>query len=552
MAGADTNSSLDMASIIKARQEFVDNSGALLAGIPGGGASLATAKEATSNLMVGGELVNIETVQRAAERRHADFSAAATFGTTPGNFSATIMEAASVAIASQQEFQKRSADIAKSRNVGFLDNPVEWFANQISMPFEIDKANAVLAQGNVAQDFISKQIKLTQDAVNLNAITNTAASASYLEGLNKINAGKAQMALSASQAEVARIGLNALSIQLANTHQVWQSVVETNNIKVREAELSLRQTTEERAKETSDLQNRMTTYAIQDKEKQESIRADFDERLKVVAGVMGIPPVTFMQLQTLPENSNLKKLLTNALFDPDYSKGRFAGNPWYAAIVATESNFLTLSGSAGTARTVAALQQIAAGVEQKNNSMWPTYQKTLRDKMILDGINNKINEWRNDAESKDSDNIFAAGSLRSTMAIPRVSVSPLMPYLSNASNSSNDPDGIYKTKYTDILEAGVQAVIDGKITREQAAKEITDIYTSIATLNTETRGYQKLAIVGLSADTGYNVMIRDNRGNLVKVNTLNESANKANLIRAETARKLDAFRRDTFTSPTLP
>lgn len=187
--------------------------------------------------------------------------------------------------------------IVKKQSANFLDDPLTWLYNQVSVDGDIRQYNALAAQANMASDAMM--------TINANVQGTAAAQKAIAQTLTQDSIGKTLESTSlASKVEADKIRQQNLSYNLKAldvVHQASQegltrqfqlhgAMMSEANLAIKQEELSLqRQAAKERAEERS--------FALSQKKQNEEDTQRFVDVVNTARGVQGLPPMSRQEVR---------------------------------------------------------------------------------------------------------------------------------------------------------------------------------------------------------------------------------------------------------------
>jgi hypothetical protein len=232
------NSSLDVASLLRNTQTIQGSQAGLNSQLQDTlrAAGVSTQKAADLNIDLGANAALIEQVKQAGEleTQAARDKAAADLGTDYRLQSQKLTALADEIAATKARMDEASAKIRDKQSVSFLDNPLGWLFNQVSVNGDIEEYNLAEEDSNRAIKQYQAINTLTQSAVaTQNAITHSISEASAKAATDNI-------ALIAQQKQLEQsakaIGYNAQAIEAAYNMGTQKLQYEFNTFSAQKAE----------------------------------------------------------------------------------------------------------------------------------------------------------------------------------------------------------------------------------------------------------------------------------------------------------------------------
>lgn len=454
-------------------------------------------------------------VETAAIKFKKDNAAAASsFGTNPDASTYVIHDMGAKLRQSALDEEGKRAELEALVNTSFFDNPLDWLMAQVSAPFQA--ASLEIAEGRTKRLAVNLKAlqDLTLDQFKVNAAVDEASSTELLAAKNKMALAQAAGAAAASQAELARLGIDKINMRMHMDNNQLESTFKFNN-QVVALQTALRQERDEelrgdrdlRAKEAHDMSMRLHRVQLEIAEGKDSASKDLQSRLDVVSPMVGLGRMDVNTFMKIPNNDPTKMLISSLLYSVDAAQGRLASSPARAYEVAS------LTGN-----------RLPGGQEMVRAWMGDIHAKTVKGEeqtwknMAPDVREQKLNERYVAAAKSTLASIPETGTPYSPPPLAKVLDIPA--YADNIfakalAPLANNPS--YATKPEDFLVAAMDMLknnttADGRIDARLAsvlANNIAFIFDGII-VDTNVRGqFGKFVLPGLSKETGYNMQVRD-------------------------------------------
>lgn len=423
-------------------------------------------------------LIDSLTIQK--EHRNAD--AAAAFGTNM-EASNSIITAMSQSILQQHaDLQEAGKEILRKKEIKFSDDPLEFLFGMFTLPREISAYNtreAILTRDagtlKTLQDLTQEQVKVN----NAIAATTTAA----------ISANQAEAALQAAKVraenarqEAAKFGLQTASVRLATSHQQFETVLQVHNAQVALQHLQLAEASKNINEEMKELQKKNLQLLIDKKEEDAASKALLQGHLDKATALAGMRRITVDEYERAPRGT--KEALFDLMANPNTAQGRL-GKDTVDALQNVERLNAPLTPALNIIKDK--LVKITATTQAKDPA-WAALKQDQKDAKFNLAIKDALTAET--ANIPDTGGFYSAPPLASLRGIPAITSTTL--WKSALAPQSNNP--MHPTSAQNIYDTAIQLVSTNKMTVEQAATEISQIYKAIAVDNTQQRDYNRFAL----------------------------------------------------------
>jgi hypothetical protein len=520
----------------------------------GGGQGLATATAGTQQTAQAE--ADIATLQGAAAAKlQADNQAAAArYGMLPGAGSLNVVAISEHLKNLEERILGEQEDLRGTLNQSFLDNPVQWIVNQFKIPHMARIQMQDEATYQQQSDVLTSMAAHTEEAFKVNAGVDTANATAMAVALSSKAFGQAKERLAQDQFEAAKIGIEATNVRLAATRDQFEASVQFNNainqktdigikqqqlqISQQEFELQGRRFTadqEQRAKELDISYKRLDQentkigieqqqLAINDNrlqiEKDQNARqaalapfqllleqtqsadaviraqskADLQQKLNAALVMSNMNPMTVDQYIALPDTKR-KQFLADQMMDPNLQGGQYGFNATDAVRRVNSYEIPLPSGVDYVRNKLTDYMQNA--ITQVGPQLFKTLPLEDQNAKIQGSIQASLAREMNNIP--DTGGMFSPPPLLSTVKIPAVFSTDIGKALLPLANGNPQ----YATKSQDIYAMAATMIHEGKLTVGQAADQISQIYTAIATDVSNQRQYQRFQVVGPSKESGF-------------------------------------------------
>lgn len=476
---------------------------------------------------------------------------------------------------------KRSKDIQAKLDQGFFDNPIAWFANQISLPF--DQMSFEFAGQNVQRNLgIAKEVvDRTDKAVALNNALEAGDLHAKAAAAQKLIAAKTDQDAAQAEFKLKQLGLDVINVRTNLTKsqfdiisQANSAIAQAQNLRLSELGFQLQvkadaraeagaaleqerfdlaKNADARAAEQLELSRRSlalqeTTQRLLVEEREGKAEANvmLQQQLDKVAQVTGTNRISFQQFRSLPEAMKMRwyQLMSN----PEImDRGQLASTPARALEFVNEQNFPL---TAPMQQVVSELNKIRAGVidaTSKPNAgvMWHQMRPEQKEQALNAAIQTRVLSQLNNIP--DSGSIYSPPTAASVFGKDDTPESGGFPFMKNTNLAKAMAairlDQRAPLRADDVVNAALSKMQTENIPAEVMAKEISTLYSAIIKDNNANLQYRRLGLPMLDEAVGYKqtvtagnfTMFGGTTGRVVNLSDVN--AVTAHLIRADHAMK---------------
>lgn len=515
--GTATSPPLDASSLL-APLEGVNTAGAAASGDVNAGRSTGIAASAliaggANSVATGNTLIQAADAATLAKRQRDDAAVYAAWGTTPGNPSQQIANLSAGILAKEQDLQGRRDSIQKKLDFNFLDNPVQWFLNQLSVPFEQEAMNNELQGRNDDLEVLHQLNLRTQEGVTADAVAAYGVSAEKLSAMAMVAKGEADKTAGEANLRLGQLFLGTASAGLATAVTPFTAAAENYKLGLDTGQFDLATDiqkhqqlisiqTNARAQEQHTVQMDILNLQDKDLNKVTAAKDDLDLRVKKLAAVTGIDVKNYSELLQMSDGKE-KTAIMQFLWDPNIQQGMNLGIGPTEALDFANSLKLPLSPGQDLLRQKLTQEQSAyitsLGVMAKQ---YTPEQLTM---MTNNYIKQKVQSEALNVPSTGG--YFSPPSLLQSLSLPGIMGTPLAEALAPLAAPSANRDKNIPTQANDVVAAANKLVIDGKMTPAQAADSVSSFYNTIVNTNDATRGYRIFALPSPASSGKYNSTI---------------------------------------------
>lgn len=425
--------------------------------------------------------VNIANERAAIKLRQDNEAARAFFGADPANASSTLAQMTQLMTAGEKDIVQRQQMIQAKRDQSFLDDPLQWITDQITLPFDIAAANTKINALNQHADVIQKLQAQTTQAETINAAIDTGASAERLAGLNKQALGKAVLEEAQSRMQLAQLGIQAVNVRTAINRDQLNATFQANDMIAKNLQLGIQAT---QAKNYGEYVGIMKTYRDEQAlEAQNNLQArqEYQKKIDQFTTMFGLPKMTYEELQRLPAQQ--KSLYETMINDPNLQYGLIPGYNVADRLIKLDATGFKLT--PGLTILQNRLNEVKARAQQANAGIWNTMKPDEKLMVIQKEYEQEVQTAKNNI--KPEGGLFSPPPLSSVAKIPVISQ---MPLVKDMAPLAQNPQ--YPTKADDFITNALKRITDKKSTPAMEADQIAAIYKAINADNLHTFQYNKM------------------------------------------------------------
>lgn len=402
-------------------------------------------------------------------------ASAAEFGTNREASSYILGELGSLQIDKAKEIIASAQDIHEKQNVGFSDNPLVWLVNQFSLGRQVSAHNSMVAESEIIGETIQKLQAQTIASVQVNNSINANTSADIM-ALNsqRLLAGAEKEAARARQ-EAAKANLHVASVRLAVGEEQFKNVLSLNRAQIDLQQLQISQANLALSQE----ERRERLKLLQEKHQSDEALQEDLNRATATLGYRTLTPAQFRNM-----SGPLRNMIEGAMADPNIMQGRVAADPVLAAQLTSTYN-LPLTPAKRDVVDWISHEMTAA---QSGRADWQSLKPEQKHAIQLDAVRESIGrQMRN---IPDQGGIFSAPPMMSLGDIPAVAATTLW----KESLAPLAKNAMVPTSAQQIFSITGELVATGKMTLEQAAADVSTIYTAAVADNWHNRDYGTMSI----------------------------------------------------------
>lgn len=471
------------------------------------------------------EVLAIDERQKLAKTAKSQRSAAI-IGTDPDATTSILQSMMGTIHGISGELDVRDAAIQKKLDTGFMDDPLGWIVNQFSLPGDVVAYNNRLQKLNEKEELLGRLQEKTKNQIQINENISANTSEEKIAAMNVANMAIAKAKVAQSEQALAKAGLDTMSIRMAANGQQWQMAVGLNNAMNQEQHLVLARSANTIAQRNLELNTELKNLQIQASENVQEAKAALQSKLDKATGVLGMNRITVAEFQML--SGPVKNILESAAADPNIEQGMIGRNMADSIAKANSVNAPLTPGINGVRRI---LTNIKGGVLKDNENTWKSFTPEVQEQKVQEKYEVRIKQEI--ANIPDAEGIYSAPSLVKVLEIPMVASTTIGKTLAPLAKILD-----YPTKSAELFTTGLNLITTGKLTPDQAADELSGIYTSIVVDNNQQRAYQRLSV---PRQKSFNASIQTSAGwgGSTTLDLSNREAVKNAYIRATAAVKVN-------------
>lgn len=455
------------------------------------------------------DLIEIANKERL---RSVNAEAAAMFGTNKAANSFVLAGLGDEILAGQKDIEARRADIQKSKDKSFLDDPVSWVLGQITTPFAEEALEFKEATQKQELSTAREIIARTSEQFTINAAIIDGDAEGKANATRKAVLAKTALEVAQSDQRLAALGLQEINVRSVLNRNQFDVAVAGTNMQAKFIELSLAERAATRGDETLTLQKeqlgmmkQIHQLEIDAKGGSAEAEATLTMKLRNTASTLGMVAPTVKEYNRMGQRE--KEFWNQSMSDPAVADDHMLAYQPGAAVQKIEDRQIPL-GTPGMRMTYDKLASIeAATVEEytkqtgSNGVQWNQLPKDARVVKLNDAI--KVELKREVTNIPDQGGIFSPPPVASVITIPAVQGLEIAKVLSIQAIDPNNP-----LRAQDVLSAAIQQMQNGTASPEQMADEIATIYKSIIMDNNQQRQYKRFAITPMSEAAGFRTQIQ--------------------------------------------
>lgn len=450
------------------------------------------------------QTINTQQAQGLLAAQDAARKVASSYGGNPDDVSFVMTQLGQQWMdTTQQQIQAEKVVQAK-QSVSFLDDPLQWFSNKLTINSDISNYNNLEEQANTEYTALSRINTLnTQTADSMKAIAQTQTAAT-VAATSDLAAQKATIA--SKQAALQGILYNVKGIQdvtAMGQEQVSNSVAGAN-LAISAGHLSVAQAQLGIAEKEAGMRAQALQMEIDSKKGDVAFNqtlADQTNAGRASMGLAPLPPVKILSMFKIGGEAGeaLKQQYTAGALTVATGKTLIASNPGTAArYLATSASPLTTTNPA--VKSVVNVLETAY-TQARNPQNAPALGINLKDINSVDNgvstlVGQQVTTMAANIKPNDHSNIYQAPPLASLASMKSMQDNPLYQSVLKPQIAA----GMTETDPVKLLQLTSAAVQAKQINLQDAAAGLAGIFQSAVTMNTATKDYMRF---GIAPQTSY-------------------------------------------------
>lgn len=401
-----------------------------------------------------------------------------------------------------QQVQKT---IEQKESVGFFDNPIQYFANQLTVGQDVAKHNAIAIQANTALNAMQQ--------INATVTSSVTAQRSIAESVTRdsIAAAMDAQALGAKiqsmelQQRNLSYDMDSVKLLMSNNDRTLQRAVQMNNIQVQQQQLAISAGHLALAQKEASQRAADRATKLSEMKEDEAGWAENTRIYNIGRGIQGFPPVTPEQLKTYLKSGTQT---AKKDFEENWSSGMIAaatGNKVVGGSTVGQSALTIMKNNSPLNNGMQETKEFLAQVWQKGI----TTSAATTGKPTEAGVVNAVNELvpkqlkvmaADVMKDPYGKNIYRGPDLKTLSELPSVKGSKfgqtvLYTQVSGGATAVN-PDV--------LIDAGLAAVQAGTITPQEFTNGFVNMFAEAKNWNNTTKNFKA---VNLPLQSTYNASV---------------------------------------------
>lgn len=401
-----------------------------------------------------------------------------------------------------QQVQKT---IEQKESVGFFDNPIQYFANQLTVGQDVAKHNAIAIQANTALNAMQQ--------INATVVSSVNAQKSIAESVTRdsIAAAMDAQALGAKiqsmelQQRNLSYDMDSVKLLMSNNDRTLQRAVQMNNIQVQQQQLAISAGHLALAQKEASQRAADRATKLSEMKEDEAGWAENTRIYNIGRGIQGFPPVTPEQLKTYLKSGTQT---AKKDFEENWSSGMIAaatGNKVVGGSTVGQSALTIMKNNSPLNNGMQETKEFLAQVWQKGI----TTSADTTGKPTEAGVVNAVNELvpkqlkvmaADVMKDPYGKNIYRGPDLKTLSELPSVKGSKfgqtvLYTQVSGGATAVN-PDV--------LIDAGLAAVQAGTITPQEFTNGFVNMFAEAKNWNNTTKNFKA---VNLPLQSTYNASV---------------------------------------------
>lgn len=419
------------------------------------------------------------------------------------------------------DMSQSAAAIHQKQSVNFLDDPLSWINNKLTVDSDYENYNDAADRYNRAEEYLGNINQLTQSsAVTQNALMQSH-SAATVQATSELVVNKAAEQVATIKQNNALLNVQAITAaqnvtqqQLTNSHALFSSAATAEQLQLAQKHLDLAQQT---------AQVSMEDKLEKEKERKltQSDLTEISDNVNKGASILGVAPVPATKaLQLMKAGGDagdlIKQMYQIGSVSGASGKPMIARTPGKAAALIDQTN----------APLIPAMTQLRSSLMQSYSE---AKDAALKADKNPEWIEQKVNTTMHTLSDRFSSNItndpanfYSAAPIPALINIGSIKDSPLY-------TKVLAPLKIEDSDSSKLVSITADAIKNKLITYDEGVQGLQNIYSAAIIQNNATKNFTS---VGLPPQTTYNTSIASPVGTVYKYN-LNSPTDVGNVLNRE-------------------
>lgn len=417
------------------------------------------------------------------------------FGTTPGHPSDLRMMLSSSIQSEALDVHNQRQAINAKLSQGFLDNPVQWLINQVTVPFDLDTLRSKRAGMDQDLEVLHELDRRTQEEVTNIAASTFSLSSGKAAALSQVALGQATQIAGEAGMRVGGIltGVAGVGDKFAGTEFTAAATLLHTEVAIDENSYKKVVTLQASALAQEEGKFRLEILNSQSTDLNKKMVADaaLDARVDKLNNLAGTKFTNFKELAALPDGRE-KTALLGLVLDPNFQQGNALSliGPSEAVQLVNKFN-LPLNGP-GEQLLRQKLTQAESAFINANRTLWKTYPPEVQNVMLNNELKTLTQNELKDIQSTKG--YYSPPSLATTLLLPGIAGTKLSTMLLPLAQNKDGTPTPYATEAKDVIAAAGNLISTGKATPAEMGKEVANFYSFLAINGDTSHGYRKFAL----------------------------------------------------------
>lgn len=395
--------------------------------------------------------------------------------------------------------------IEQKESVGFFDNPIQYFANQLTVGQDVAKHNAIAIQANTALNAMQQiNATVTSSVTAQRSIAESVTRDSIAAAMDAQAIGAKIQSMELQQRNLS-YDMDSVKLLMSNNDRTLQRAVQMNNIQVQQQQLAISAGHLALAQKEASQRAADRATKLSEMKEDEAGWAENTRIYNIGRGIQGFPPVTPEQLKTYLKSGTQT---AKKDFEENWSSGMIAaatGNKVVGGSTVGQSALTVMKNNSPLNNGMQETKEFLAQVWQKGI----TTSSATTGKPTEAGVVNAVNELvpkqlkvmaADVMKDPYGKNIYRGPDLKTLSELPSVKGSKfgqtvLYTQVSGGATAVN-PDV--------LIDAGLAAVQAGTITPQEFINGFVNMFAEAKNWNNTTKNFKA---VNLPLQSTYNASV---------------------------------------------